>query len=459
MIWSRWRLMDHGDGQVGQSGPGGSPGEASCNTPPSSPFNRHGTCIDYLKVTFPHGFEKDRDKFSDLLELMVIDEDASEAMRSMHGFNNVLRIAPGTNLAYGGTMTIRKSGEETTMIEMSGEGCRDFEDRYFSRIFMKDQTADRGKTIRKAWIELIEMCRSLDGTCKRIDLPTDDYSGDITVEDIKKKVALHEYSTQLRALEVTDQKGDGDLKDVKTVRDSKLSGYSATFGTRKSLQLCIYDKLAERMSKGIDPHVESWMRFEVRFYHDRADQELRELLAALKAGTESAHIVGCLAAVINFKEPSGRNDAHKCLAHTWAKWTEMTKAGSEVQAFSVSPRVMSIESNASWLVREGGKSFLRILTALDGKGFAAIGSALGIKALGKMTKADLQYVNQYRKATGCAEFESLDELRSYVLGIPDLVVEFDGPITDLLLGKRSKKEIQRIVEARKRAKNGQTDND
>ena len=91
----------------------------------------------------------------------------------------------------------------------------------------------------------------MDGDCKRVDLPTDDFSGNITVDELKQKVAHHFYSTDLRALEVTDQKAE--LKDVKTVKDSKLSGYSATFGTRKSLQLCVYDKLAERMSAGIDP--------------------------------------------------------------------------------------------------------------------------------------------------------------------------------------------------------------
>ena len=440
-------LRSKDDGSA--NGPAARPGEASCNTPPSSQLNHYGTCIDYLKFTFPHGFQKERDFFGDLLELMCVKEETMESLRSMHGFTDVIRVAPGTNIAYGGTMTNRKTGEETTMLEMSGEGCRDFEDRYLSKRFMEDQAIDRVETVRQGWIKLIETCLKMDGECKRVDLPTDDFSGNITVDEIKAKVAHHYYSTDLRALEVTDQKGD--LKDVKTVKDSKLSGYSATFGTRKSLQLCIYDKLAERMSAGIDPKVDTWIRYEVRYYHERAEQEIHELLKALKASTEAAHIVGCLASIIDFKEPSGMNEKHRSDAPTWSKWKELTKNGSEAKNFSISPRVMSIESNASWLIREGGKSFVRILAALDGQGLATVGSAMALKALNRITKADLQYVNQYRKAIGSAEFATVKELKNYIFSIPDLVVVFEGNITELLFDKRSKKEIEKLIEARKKA--------
>ena len=431
------------------------PGEASCNTPPSVHLNRLGTCIDYLKFTFPHGYLRERALFSSLFELMCVDESSSESLRSMHGFTDVMRIAPGTNVAFGGTMTNRKSGEETTMLEMSGEGCRDFEDRYFSRRFMEDDSIDRSETVRDGWISLIEKCLSMDGECKRVDVPTDDFSGGITVSEIKEKVANHHYSTELRALEVTDERGKEELKDVKTVKDSKLSGYSATFGTRKSLQLCIYDKLAERMAAGIDPKVDSWIRFEVRFYHDRAGQEIQKLLKALKCKTESSHIVGCLSSIIDFKEESGMSERHRSKAETWSKWTELAKSGTGSIGFAVAPRVMSIESNASWLVREGGKSFLRILAALDGSDFATLGSALGLKAVNKLTKADLQNVNQYRKSVGQTEFGTLDDLKRYLLTIPDLVVDFDEQITKLIFDKRSKKDIQKAIEQRKLLKDGE----
>ena len=437
MIWSCKKLLfPLVEGSPG-NGPSGSEGEASCNTPPSS---RYGTCIDYLKFTFPHGYERDKSVFSKLFRVLRVDMSLAEDLRSMHGFTDVFRLAPGTNLAYGGTMTNRKSGESTTMLEMSGEGCREFEDRYFSALFMADNSIDRTETVRKGWIELIETCLEMSGECKRVDLPTDDFSGRITVDEIKGKVAHHYYSTTLRALETTDNK-DG-LKDVKTVRDSKLSGYSATFGTRKSLQLCIYDKLAERLSSGIDPKVDSWIRYEVRFYHERAESEIRELLKALKTGQESSHIVGALAAIIDFKEPTDASSKHRNDAKTWSKWEELVKDGSAFNGFASAPRVMSVESNASWLMREGAKSFLRVLASLDGNSVSTIGSALGLKALGKMTKADLQFINQYRKKLGHKEFTSIKELERYFLGLPDLVMEFDGPVTELLFEKGTKKELE-----------------
>ena len=436
MIWLCKRLLfPLVEGSSG-NGPSDSEGEASCNTPPSS---RYGTCIDYLKFTFPRGFGKDNSFFRPLMEKLAVDMTMVEGLRAMHGFTDVLRLAPGTNLAYGGTMTNRKTGESTTMLEMSGEGCREFEDRYFSRLFMADDSIDRTETVRKGWIELIELCLELAGECKRVDLPTDDFSGRITVDELKAKVAHHYYSTTLRALETTD--GKESLKDVKTVRDSKLSGYSATFGTRKSLQLCIYDKLSERLASGIDPRVDSWIRYEVRFYHERADVEIRELLKALKDGQESRHIVGALAAIIDFKEPTDASAKHRSDAKTWSKWEELVKDGSAFNGFAASPRVMSVESNASWLMKEGSKSFLRVLASLDGKDIATIGSALALKAIGKMTKADLQFINQYRKSLGHAEFGTLKELANYFFGLPDLVVEFDSEVTKLLFDKGTKKEL------------------
>lgn len=437
MIWLCKRLLfPLVEGSSG-NGPSSSEGEASCNTPPSS---RYGTCIDYLKFTFPHGFGKERSFFSPLFRTLAVDMSLADDLRSMHGFTDVFRLAPGTNLAYGGTMTNRKSGESTTMLEMSGEGCREFEDRYFSNIFMSDNSANRVEIVRKGWIELIELCLEMGGECKRVDLPTDDFSGNISVDEIKKKVAHHYYSTTLRALEVTD--GKEGLKDVKTIRDSKLSGYSATFGTRKSLQLCIYDKLAERMASGIDPKVDTWIRYEVRFYHERAETEIRELLKALKEGQESSHIVGALAALIDFKEPTDASAKHRNDAKTWSKWQEFVRDGSAFNGFSAAPRVMSVESNASWLMKEGAKSFLRVLASLNGKTVSTVGSALGLKALGKITKADLQFINQYRKKLGYKEFASIKELQEYFMALPDVVVEFDGTVTELLFEKGTKKELE-----------------
>jgi len=452
MIWMCKKLLfPLVEGSSG-NGPSGSEEEASCNTPPSSHFDGYSTCIDYLKFTFPVGFAEDPGFFDDLLNLMRIRFDFANGLRSMHGFSDVMRVAPGTNLMFGGTMTNRKSGESTTMLEMTGEGCRDFEDRYFSPLFMANQSIDRESTIRIAWAKLIELCLRMNGECKRVDLPTDDFSGRITVDEIKKKVARREYSTTLRALEVTDQKKDG-LEDVKTIRDSKLSGYSATFGTRKSLQLCIYDKLSERLAKGIDPDVDTWIRYEVRFYHDRASQEIHELLKALKEDNLSGHIVGCLAAIIDFKEPSEMNDHHRSDAKTWSKWFEFMKNGSEASLFANAPRIMTVESNASWLVKEGAKSFVRILASLDGSDIASIGSALVLKALRKLTKADLQYINQYRKKLNYYEFSSLEDLQEYLFDRPDIVFAFEEDLTALLLEKGTKKELIQ----RRGAKKGRSD--
>ena len=57
-------------------------------------------------------------------------------------------------------------------------------------------------------------------------------------------------------------------------------------------------------------------------------------------------------------------------------------------------------------------------------------------------EADLQFINHYRKKLGHKEFSSIKELERYFLGLPDLVMEFDGPVTELLFEKGTKKELE-----------------
>jgi hypothetical protein len=191
-----------------------------------------------------------------------------------------LELGPGLSLWYGGTITKDCYGHATTVLEMKGEACRDFEERRFFQEENAEQK-DRDAIIRKGWLDLLVEARRMEGQCTRVDLPTDDLSGTITTDLIKAKVQNREYTTKMRRLEVTDETdmnlfngASESLPGYASVLDSKLRGYSATFGSRDSMQLCIYDKAAERTVRGFVVDVKSWIRFEVRYYHKNAEAEI-----------------------------------------------------------------------------------------------------------------------------------------------------------------------------------------
>lgn len=418
---------------------GGKGGDS--NTHPSSYFKRGcATCIDYLKLRFNTKFVLDDEDspFKKLFGIMHLNPKEGNVDKSFNNYEHTLKLAPGIMLWYGGKKTQTADGKDTCILELRGSSCREFEDIVYSHYKMEGEITPRDKVLKEAWLQLLEECKALGGICTRLDIPTDDFSGDITVDEIREKVAKREYSTKLRRLDAASSNDeiewpeDPELEKTRMVRDSKLSGYSATFGGRKSSQLCIYDKRAERMASGIDPGVDSWIRFEVRYYHDNANHALDKLIQAFREDNVSGHIVGCLAQMFEFKETITMDGANKYKNKTWSKWEALIKDATPSEAFATSPKLMSIETNGAWIVNGAAKSFGRLLFAI-GSNFSEMGTVFLMRFIEKATKADLQIINQWLKQRGRPEIESLETLRDLAYSRPDLCQEFREDVVILLL--------------------------
>lgn len=114
---------------------------------------------------------------------------------------------------YGGKITKTKEGLNTILLEMKGSACRDFEERVLiNTVYVNGEISDREEMNRKARIDLIEYCLKIGGICTRIDIPVDDFSGNITINEIKEKIKNREYITRMRHLEITDS-GEGEIKN------------------------------------------------------------------------------------------------------------------------------------------------------------------------------------------------------------------------------------------------------
>ena len=421
-------------------------GEAggSSNTPHRKPcFN---TCIDYLKFRFDEGFDKDIAFFGKLLELLKVDVSSAHEEPGKNGYMKSKLLAIGTSIMYGGTITNTNDGQATTLLELKGSGCRDFEDRVYTVMVFQGTTRSRDDILREAWASLIKQCLIMDGHCTRVDLPTDDMSGTITAANISEKVKKREYTTLMRHLEITDANSlpeddiaenlKAKLPGIPTVIDSKLSGYCAIFGGRQTSQLCIYDKKAEQNAKGIDVIPESWMRFEVRYYHQNAEDEIDLLLKALEASTEAEHIVGCLAAAIEFKEPKKISDDHRSRAETWSKWTAFLQGVRANDPFAKLEPTLTIESNVSWLVKEASKALCRVCATIS-KSPLEIIKILLVEGSGRLDKKDLQVINQRRRHLGNKEFVSVDEAMRHLFALPGMNINVSDELMELFYGKKS----------------------
>ena len=423
-------------------------GGGNSNTPPTAYHNK-SVCIDYFKFRFDINYAEKREKFRKLIyDILKANSFELGTDNGYNYYDKQLLIAPGTIILYGGMHTRNKAGSNTSLLEIKGHGCREFENRYYA--MHKDfGIRTRQDIIREGWILLFEECLAITGKCTRIDIPTDDFSGNITIDEIKEKIDKREYTTRIRSLEKNhthhEEEGEEDeivktdkLKGVNRIVDSKLSGYSATFGKREHVQLCIYDKYAEQKKKGFIADADSWVRYEVRYYHENANLEMIELMNALKHKKEVNHIVGCLAGMFEFKEPSNYTSKNLYKAKTWSKWASFIGDVEKRGALSKTPTKNDIQSMISWLKFYCSGALAKSL-AVSKSSIAEFVGGLLIQGSRKWTKYDLQIINEARISLGYKPFKSIMEAQAALLHKTDFPSEFSEEISLLILSLKKKK--------------------
>jgi anti-anti-sigma factor len=114
-----------------------------------------------------------------------------------------------------------KSGYKTCMIELKGEGCREFEN----------------KNLDKSWMDFLEFfVIRLNANPTRIDLTIDDYDGSIiSFEWLKQQLDQENFTTNFKSKKYT-------------IHGNSVDGYSIQMGNRSSVQeLVIYEKNKEQI--------------------------------------------------------------------------------------------------------------------------------------------------------------------------------------------------------------------
>ena len=396
--------------------------EGLSNTPPSreetkvaqTPL-RFNCCIDYLKFTFVGEFNPHKPSYKELEELLTayrIDPTLFQERRGCSGYERGYDFGVGLAVFAGGAFTASE-GRETFNIEMKGEACRAFE----SDCAYEAQTKgiDKDQFTFECWRNLMLTVFKFGGKCTRIDLPTDDFCGAIPFDELREKIEGRVFASRLRSFSIEDNPAEKDEAGNYSVRKSHGKGWTATIGSRNNAQLCIYNKKAEREAKGdLDAERwDSWIRYEVRYYHGSADFAARMLATVyeLKGPADVAKfIVGCLAGIIDIKEKKTKQTRKQ---RTWDKWAEFIKGASAVTVLSAAKTESSVGSNAMWLGQDATKSIARTCGAhpewtLD------LYLALLKDGLSKLDNKDLFKVNEHRKARGLPPYEDLKALRDEV---------------------------------------------
>lgn len=257
--------------------PHSNPPSSSLNNVVIKPLGFVNTCVDYLKVRFDGAFEPNAPRWQRLFRVLRVSPSAFFARNGASGYLHGFDVDEGLSWFWGGAFTASAVGEETSLMELKGSGCRAFEARVLSE-HPGENVASCDWEILKAWDALLSEVFALGGHCTRVDLPTDDFSSLVPFDGLQERLAKRLYVSSLRKFsEFPEFPRD---VDAVSVFKSRGGGYTATLGSRESIQLCIYNKKAEREAAGVDVIVPSWIRYECRFYHDCAVSALAAFYAS-----------------------------------------------------------------------------------------------------------------------------------------------------------------------------------
>lgn len=379
--------------------------------------------IDYFKVRFlfPYSMRDGdlKDAWTKILAAFYLTPDMECELN--HGGSHYERgYQFGENFfVFSGGNQTKVGGCETSLIEMKGDTCRSFlmraanHERFFKG--NNDADADDPEFARKVWSNAFKAIMEFEGKVTRFDVPVDDFSGIVPLNELKLKCLRKEYVSRMRKPNIEREIDCGDEEDefAKEIKGGK--GWSFTMGRRTSpQQVCIYDKKAEIEASG---HGEvlapSWVRYESRFYGDRADELFPKLAEAYASDDPLAHqrfIVGCLAALIEFKEKRlSQDNTYK--SETWSKWKMLIACGEIPQFAKVVTNILSLKESALWLAKATDRSLVSVLIAYAEE-LPDVIRYLIIDGLPKFDKVNLEVANEQRMAIGKKPYKDVEEAQA-----------------------------------------------
>lgn len=269
---------------------------------------------DYLRASIElevtdQEFEEEivNDKKIEIANLLGVNEDEiGERDHHKERYKYMFELGDSMEIGMLGPKNAR--GIPTCSIHLKGQGCRDFETR----------------NPNKSFVELLrELKYGQNATFSRIDTAIDIYNKEILdMEYLESKLKKKQFISSFK-------------KKYYKKHGCPEEGESIEMGGRDSpCQLVFYDKLLEQKAKRHDVDKDYWLRCELRFRHEKADQFVTELIAAYdgklkginKIGMPAveAYIKSVLLGILDIKEDNNYDMDHQYLVNTDSKWANFT---------------------------------------------------------------------------------------------------------------------------------------
>ena len=228
---------------------------------------------------------------------------------------------------YFGNISIHYNGREDMGVccEMSGQGCRNFEDL---------------STLPGKWDDLFQWIRVNDLHVTRYDVAYDDHTGVLDIGKVKDDVEQQNYISRFRSWKVTNSN----------------KGLDVQIGSFKSdILVRIYDKAAER---GYDDG-RHWVRVEMQLRDDRAGAflDLSEPLGEAFAGV--------LLNYLRFVSPS-ETDSNKRRWPTATYWDDLLGDVAKIRLYTAPGGEYNVERCKHYVVDMAGNAIAALIEVCGG---------------------------------------------------------------------------------------------
>lgn len=277
--------------------------------------------IDYLRIRLPtHDLNAIFDEVLRIKQKDFINED-------VHRYGYLDRYSLDMIQVYESS----QDDSRGTLIELSGQGCRQFE------AYLNHQ--------KRSWFDFLSDCFAHYGNVTRIDLAINDYKEAISLKRLLNKMRKGEYRSKFKS---TSYQGGIKCSDDNIKHDTGITLY---FGSMQSdFYMCFYQKnyqLAHQ--KHLKPQdIDIKNRYELRFMGKRAQNMVRQVLESDEQEKDQLLlnlVFGYIKSYVIFLKPSKKSKRNWDVYPPWEVF--LGDVGSI--KFVIEPQEMTFEKTRAWL--------------------------------------------------------------------------------------------------------------
>lgn len=370
------------------------------------------TFFDYLKLTIPYkkedaklplGFEiYTFQRLKAILEVLLKLGDNPPQERvteNVISYGNETRIIINGRNSKGKFVYKDEVFElDTIILELKGQGCRAFEERNGHVLF-----------------DLVFPCyERLYARSGRVDFDIDLINGKFTIQKLKQLVLNGYLVTNFKKMKPVEEYD---------IQKGLYLGEGLYFGSKSNIELLNYNKTLEFASRNIEVEnqVESYLRFEMRFYHERADALCLRFLKMKNLLKQNENMLAyeassILFGLLDFKDPEykGKNE-QKCRWPTWSLWQEFLDVASKSKVVNQLRLEKNISTMLEWQEKcLSRQEVIQLLSTIFDPEYKNFYSDLILKGFEKLKPTDIAMFNKHLEKKGLPPVtrEQLESIKS-----------------------------------------------